>query len=46
MDVRSLAIAIGFKVNHSNVKQVEQTTKKVKQDLNVLSILQIKLVIK
>lgn len=33
MDVRSLAIAIGFKVNHSNVKQVEQTTKKVKTGL-------------
>lgn len=33
MDVRSLAIAIGFKVNNSNVKQVEQTTKKVKTGL-------------
>ena len=33
MDVRSLAIAIGFKVNHSNVKQVEQTTKRVKTGL-------------
>lgn len=33
MDVRSLVIAIGFKVNHSNVKQVEQTTKKVKTGL-------------
>lgn len=33
MDVRSLTIAIGFKVNHSNVKQVEQTTKKVKTGL-------------
>lgn len=33
MDVRSLVIAIGFKVNNSNVKQVEQTTKKVKTEL-------------
>lgn len=33
MDVRSLVIAIGFKVNNSNVKQVEQTTKKVKTGL-------------
>lgn len=33
MDVRSLAIAIGFKVNHANVNQVEQTTKKVKTGL-------------
>lgn len=33
MDVRSLVIAIGFKVNHSNVKQVEQTTKRVKTGL-------------
>jgi len=33
VDVRSLAIAIGFKVNNSNVKQVEQTTKKVKTGL-------------
>lgn len=33
MDVRSLAIAIGFKVNNSNVKKVEQTTKKVKTGL-------------
>jgi tape measure domain-containing protein len=31
--VRSLVIAIGFKVNNSNVKQVEQTTKKVKTGL-------------
>lgn len=33
MDVRSLAIAIGFKVNHANVNQVEQTTKRVKTGL-------------
>lgn len=33
MDVRSLVIAIGFKVNHSNVNQVEQTTKRVKTGL-------------
>jgi tape measure domain-containing protein len=33
VDVRSLVIAIGFKVNNSNVKQVEQTTKKVKTGL-------------
>lgn len=33
MNVRSLVIAIGFKVNNSNVKQVEQTTKKVKTGL-------------
>jgi tape measure domain-containing protein len=33
VDVRSLVIAIGFKVNHSNVKQVEQTTKRVKTGL-------------
>lgn len=33
MDVRSLAIAIGFKVNNSNVKNVERTTKKVKTGL-------------
>lgn len=33
MDVRSLVIAIGFKVNNSNVKQVGQTTKKVKTGL-------------
>lgn len=33
MDVRSLAIAIGFKVNHSNVRQAEQTTNKVKAGL-------------
>lgn len=36
MDVRSLVIAIGFKVNNSNVKQVEQTTKKVKTGLERL----------
>lgn len=33
MDVRSLVIAIGFKVNHANVNQVEQTTKRVKTGL-------------
>lgn len=33
MDVRSLAIAIGFKVNNANVNQVEQTTKRVKTGL-------------
>lgn len=33
MYVRSLAIAIGFKVNHANVNQVEQTTKRVKTGL-------------
>jgi tape measure domain-containing protein len=33
VDVRSLVIAIGFKVNHANVNQVEQTTKRVKTGL-------------